>query len=307
LETLYNIKVQGVMADNGTEFINSELTKHFKSKGITLFTSVPYTPEQNGVAERGICTITEGARAMLFASTLPKNMWSFAVKTMAYLRNRSLSNANEGQTAIHQLTGSKPDLSHLRIFGCPISVAIPKQKRQKWDSRSKMGYMVGYEPYSSGYLVWFPGSKRIEKARDIIFHEEAVVPAIPILYGDDEGTKMSKSSSDSIQSEPVEPKMRLTIRIPPRPVPKSPNNDQTNPVHHTPDDSQLVSNTPDYPQGMTRSGKIREGIQNAILAEEENNIENFDCPVILSAMTRDPTIQEALRMPGEEGKAWEEA
>jgi hypothetical protein len=31
-----------------------------------------------------------------------------------------------------------------------------------------MAYMVGYEPYESGYL-WYPGAHRIEKARDVIF------------------------------------------------------------------------------------------------------------------------------------------
>jgi IS30 family transposase len=61
LETLYCTKVEGVMVDNGTEFINTELLTFFQNKGIKVFTSIPYTPEQNGVAERHIQTITEGA------------------------------------------------------------------------------------------------------------------------------------------------------------------------------------------------------------------------------------------------------
>ena len=77
------------MADNGTEFVNSDMQRFIKEKGITLYTSVPYMHEQNGIAKRAICTISEGARAMLYASKLLKNLWSIAVKTMAYLRNRS--------------------------------------------------------------------------------------------------------------------------------------------------------------------------------------------------------------------------
>lgn len=50
-ETGYGAKVRGFMADNGTEFVNSEMQQFIKEKGITLYTSVPYTHEQNGVAE----------------------------------------------------------------------------------------------------------------------------------------------------------------------------------------------------------------------------------------------------------------
>jgi transposase InsO family protein len=74
LENAFTIKVQSVVANNGMEFVNSEMNSYLKSKGIALFNSIPYTPEQNGVAEQGIHTLTEGARAMLFAAKLPKHL-----------------------------------------------------------------------------------------------------------------------------------------------------------------------------------------------------------------------------------------
>jgi transposase InsO family protein len=51
LENAFALKVKAVMADNGTEFINSEMNTFLRAKGIGLFTSVPYTPQQNGIAE----------------------------------------------------------------------------------------------------------------------------------------------------------------------------------------------------------------------------------------------------------------
>ena len=141
--------------------------------------------EQNGVAEQMIRTITEGTRAMLFASKLPKNLWSIAVRTMGYLCNRNPTRANDRVTPLECIAGQIPDLAHLRIFGCPVSIAVPKEKRKKWDSRSKMGYMVGYEPYPSGYLVWYPKENWIHKARDVIFHEDAIAPATPTLFSDE--------------------------------------------------------------------------------------------------------------------------
>jgi hypothetical protein len=72
------------------------------------------------------------------------------------------------------------------------------QKCQKWDLKSKRGYMVEYEPYSTRYLIWFPGSKRIEKACDMIFHEDTVALVTLILYKD-EG--LLKKINESIKLE----------------------------------------------------------------------------------------------------------
>jgi hypothetical protein len=310
-ENGYNACVRGVMADNGTEFINADLQNFFKARGITFYSSVPYTHQQNGVAEREIRTITEGARAMLYAAKLPKRLWSVAIKTMAYLRNRSPTRANDGRTPIEILTGGKPDLAHLRIFGSPVSVAIPAEKRQKWDSRSRMGYMVGYEPYETGYLIWYPRTNRIEKARDVIFHEDAIAPAVPKLYDDEELVEdISKPPTDEKEpltpSKPPEPQLkpteqpRLTIRIPPRSARDVKPQEELPPRR---EDTKLVSYVPDLPRGVTRSGKQREEGQ-AHLAIEEETL-NY---IALSAVAENPTtIQEALALPGEEGEAWEEA
>ena len=116
------------MADNGTEFVNNEMNRYLRDKGITLYISVPYTHEQNSIVEQAIRTITEGACAIMYASKLPKNLWSVAVKTMAYLRNRSPTRANNSITPFECISGSKPNLAHLKIFGSPVSVAILKEK-----------------------------------------------------------------------------------------------------------------------------------------------------------------------------------
>jgi hypothetical protein len=128
LENVFSIKVQSVMADNGMEFVNLEMNTYLKSKGIALFNSVPYTPEQNGIAECRIQTLTEGAWAMLFAAKLLKHLWSAAIKTMAYLYNWSPNRANNGVTPLECLTGAKPYLVNLHVFGCPVNVAVPAQK-----------------------------------------------------------------------------------------------------------------------------------------------------------------------------------
>lgn len=45
-------KIKCLRTDNGTEYVNKELLSHLKRFGIQHQTSVPYTQQQNGVAER---------------------------------------------------------------------------------------------------------------------------------------------------------------------------------------------------------------------------------------------------------------
>jgi hypothetical protein len=48
-----------------------------------------------------------------------------------------------------------------------------------------MGFFIEYEPCSSGYLIWFPGVRKLDKACHIIFHKDAVMPATSVLYSDE--------------------------------------------------------------------------------------------------------------------------
>ncbi|GJW89916.1 retrovirus-related pol polyprotein from transposon TNT 1-94 [Tanacetum coccineum] len=64
--------------DNGSGFRNHELESFFDEKGICQNFSSPYTPEQNGVAERKNRTLIEIARTMLNGSVLSKHFWTEA-------------------------------------------------------------------------------------------------------------------------------------------------------------------------------------------------------------------------------------
>ncbi|GFY96877.1 hypothetical protein Acr_11g0011830 [Actinidia rufa] len=53
--------------------------------------SCPYTPEQNGVAERKNCSIMTVVRCLLCGMHVPKHFWDMAVLTATYLLNRTPS------------------------------------------------------------------------------------------------------------------------------------------------------------------------------------------------------------------------
>ncbi|GJU46357.1 retrovirus-related pol polyprotein from transposon TNT 1-94 [Tanacetum coccineum] len=88
VENQNDIKVKQLRTDNGTKFRNSILVNFYDEKGISQNFSSPYTPEQNGVAERKNRTLIEAARTMLSGSVFSKQYWTEAVATACYTQNR---------------------------------------------------------------------------------------------------------------------------------------------------------------------------------------------------------------------------
>lgn len=135
--------------DNSGEYCNDRLKKFLKNRGIKHELTVPYTPQQNGVAERYIRSIMEKVMSMLVESDSQKQMWAEAANTAVYLLNRSPTKKIKDATPEEKWTGSKIDLSHLKIFGCRGYVHFPKEKRKKLDEKSKKYMFVGYSETSA--------------------------------------------------------------------------------------------------------------------------------------------------------------
>ena len=65
------------------------MKKWAAEKEITIETTAPYLPSQNGVAEHLNQTLLEMARAMIIARGLPKFLWDEAVAHANYLHIQS--------------------------------------------------------------------------------------------------------------------------------------------------------------------------------------------------------------------------
>jgi hypothetical protein len=133
---------------------------------------VPYHPQQNGIAERKNRTICEVAKAMMCDHDLPTSVWAEATSTAIYIQNRSPRAILGEKTPEEAFTGEKPEVEHLRIFGCPIYIHVPKEKRTKMEPSRKKGIFVGYSETSKAYSIYVPGQRYIEVSRDVTFHEE---------------------------------------------------------------------------------------------------------------------------------------
>lgn len=167
-------KIRKFRSDIGGEYICGRLKAYFKQHGIQHQTTTPYTPEQNGLAERMNRTIVEKARCMLFDSDLSKQFWAEAVSTAAYIVNRLPCGNDMDVTPEEAWTGRKPDVKAFRIFGSKAMVHIPKQCRKKLDSKSKECTMVGYSENSKAYRLYDPEQRKIIVSRDVVFFEKDI-------------------------------------------------------------------------------------------------------------------------------------
>jgi hypothetical protein len=181
-------KIKVVRTDNGTEYVNENLDSYLRSQGIKHEHSMPYTPQQNGEAERLNKTLLEKARPMLTASHLPLDMWGEAILTANYLRTLTPVTGKD-KTPWELYYGKKPDLSHLRTFGCRAYVMIPKQLRvHKLAEVSKTGIMVGYVVNGKGWRILMDDDGEVHSSRDVVF-DELTFPGspwfdVPDLYTD---------------------------------------------------------------------------------------------------------------------------
>ncbi|GJY84120.1 retrovirus-related pol polyprotein from transposon TNT 1-94 [Tanacetum coccineum] len=117
LQVSLNKTVRFVRTDNGTEFVNKDLTDFYESVVITHEKTIPRTPQQNVIVERRNRTLVEAAQTILIFSKAPLFLWVEAVATACYTQNRSLIHTLHNKTPYELVHDKKLDISFLRIFG----------------------------------------------------------------------------------------------------------------------------------------------------------------------------------------------
>ena len=114
----------------------------------------------------------EAARAMLHEQDLRMHLWAEASKTAVYVHNRTPHRVLENKTPEEVFFGKKPEVGHLRIFGCLVYIHILKEKRTKLDPSRKKGIFVGYSESSKAYRIYFLGFMKINISKDVTFDED---------------------------------------------------------------------------------------------------------------------------------------
>jgi hypothetical protein len=72
-------------------------------------------------------------------------------------------------------SGKKPEVIHLKIFGCPVFVHIMKERRTKLDPSRNKVIFFGYCEVSKAFRIYILGYHHIEINRDVTFDEDATL------------------------------------------------------------------------------------------------------------------------------------
>ncbi|KRY16471.1 Retrovirus-related Pol polyprotein from transposon TNT 1-94 [Trichinella patagoniensis] len=157
------------MKSQATEYCSEKFQKFLRVNGIRHETSVQYTPQQNGVAERKNRTLFDMARCMLLESKLSLNFWAEAISTACYIRNRCPSRSLNGEIPLTLWNGRKLTLNYFRTFGERAYVLGKSPRKGKFSTRSKECIFIGYSTESKAYRLWCPAERKVFKSRDVKF------------------------------------------------------------------------------------------------------------------------------------------
>ena len=171
-------KVKFFRSDNALEYISEEFESILERNHIEHQFSVPYSPKQNGKAERMNRTLQDMVRCMLDQAKLPKSLWAEAVRTAAYLRNRLPTKVLQNGTPYEVWTGNHPKLDHLKVFGCVCYAHLSEaQRKKKLDQRGVECLFMGYCPSMKAYRLLEKGTNRIRNAINVKFDEKSLLKA----------------------------------------------------------------------------------------------------------------------------------
>jgi hypothetical protein len=172
IETQTGNRIKASRSDRGGEFLSAQIINHQDQKGTVRELTVHDSPPQNGVAERGMRTRAERARALLIASGLPRFLWEEAMKHSTWLQNQTPARALDGKTPYEAVHKKKPHLAGLQEFGA--AAYVKDLKAGKLDPRAQVGRFVGYDAESKGFRIYWPGKWSITIERNVVFNEKDV-------------------------------------------------------------------------------------------------------------------------------------
>jgi hypothetical protein len=111
------------------------------------------------------------ARSLLKTRGLPAAFWEEAVTTAVYLLNRAPTKSVAGKTPFEAWHGRRPDVEHLRVFGCIAYVRVTRPHLKKLEDRGVAMVFISYEPGAKAWRFFDPVAQRVHVSRDAVFQE----------------------------------------------------------------------------------------------------------------------------------------
>ncbi|KAJ9563615.1 hypothetical protein OSB04_008775 [Centaurea solstitialis] len=167
----FKTDIQLFQCDNGREFNNQPFLDFFKTHGIKIRFSCPYTSQQNGKAERTIRTINNTLRTSLIQASLPPKFWVEALLSAVHTFNLLPSTTIQYKTPFEVLFGFFPTYSHLRVFGCLCYPNTSPTSAHKLAPRSSACVYLGPSTDHRGYRCLDLITQKVIISRHVNFDE----------------------------------------------------------------------------------------------------------------------------------------
>jgi hypothetical protein len=90
---------------------------------------------------------------MILAQGLELEFWGETANTTVYIKKQCPTKALNSKTFQEAWSGRKPNVSHLRVFGCKVFAHVPDEKRTKLESKSMRRVFLGYDEGMKAYRL----------------------------------------------------------------------------------------------------------------------------------------------------------
>jgi hypothetical protein len=180
VENQHDAKIKVVRSDRGGEYYGRHppygqvpvpFVNFLQENGIVAQYSLPYEPQQNGVAKRWNCTLMDMVRSMLSNSTLPLSLWLEALKTATHIINRVPSKLVP-KTPYELWTGRKSSINYFYVWSYPVEAKIFNPQIRKLDPKIISYHFIGYPDKSKGYRFYCPNcTTKFKDTRHAVFLE----------------------------------------------------------------------------------------------------------------------------------------
>ncbi|KAJ1685430.1 hypothetical protein LUZ63_016820 [Rhynchospora breviuscula] len=168
VENLLSSTIKVLRTDGGTEF--KPIARRFPQ--LVHQITCPYTPEQNGIAERKHRHIVELSLAAISHASLPLTLWDEVFSSTVYLINR-LPPATPSTVSPYELLFHRsPDYLALRVLGSQCFPFTRHYNQHKLQPCSLECVFIGYAMAQKGYKCLHIPTGRIFVSRHVIFNEQ---------------------------------------------------------------------------------------------------------------------------------------
>jgi hypothetical protein len=144
------------------------------------------SPSQNGAVEIYNDKFAVRTRTLLYGSGLPAKFWSAALLHSVYLHNR-LVHSETNATPYERYFGTKPDLSHLKVFGSRVCVKRSGDRSSKLDRNDFTGIFLGFTATDHNIIYLDMDSGLVKRSHHAQFDEAWYLqstrpPAAQLIY-----------------------------------------------------------------------------------------------------------------------------